>query len=285
MKLYEVYVCMPELGSPVHNVLEGADYVINENQRYVLSGTKGEVWATDMRSLSKTYVMMDGSAITEDIFTNKTQKVNGKSVVDWFKIQTKQGSGPQNYALFVPKEYMVKVYTSLGDVLLANRPDVSHGKGDFIVCSVAPNGEPNLNDMWVLNGEVFPYTYVMTGFRGFANNLDAHETPKPKSIIPANANTTQMKLSEKLARKLGNMLSNYYKLPVTLNDYDDDDTHIINIGGSKYGILVQHDKGVWNFHLIAEIDGDMEECGSLRYTGNIDLKRIATDIVKSYSKM
>ena len=51
--------------------------------------------------------------------------------------------------------------TAWGDVLTANRPEVPHGEGDYLVCTVGEDGQPNLADVWVVNGAVFPNTYDM----------------------------------------------------------------------------------------------------------------------------
>ena len=39
-------------------------------------------------------------------------------------------------------------------MLFANDPKspISHGKGDFIVCDKLPDGQPDLNNRWVVNG-------------------------------------------------------------------------------------------------------------------------------------
>ena len=54
------------------------------------------------------------------------------------------------------------VETAWGDVLTANRAEVPHGDGDYLVCTVDDEGQPNLSDVWVVNGEIFPDTYDMT---------------------------------------------------------------------------------------------------------------------------
>ena len=34
-----------------------------------------------------------------------------------------------------------------------------HGEGDYIVCRASENGEPDLSDIWILNGVVFSKYY------------------------------------------------------------------------------------------------------------------------------
>ena len=99
-------------------------------------------------------------------------------------LKTNSGAdAAQNWAFHLPLGIRnFPVQTSWGDTLYANRDGIGHGVGDFIVCSDA-NGMPNLSDMWVVNGEVFPTTYDMRAFPGLGLTGDkAAETPVPKSI-------------------------------------------------------------------------------------------------------
>ena len=41
-KKYQIYVCMPPLGTKVYNFLENAHYETSEKKPFVLSGTVGE---------------------------------------------------------------------------------------------------------------------------------------------------------------------------------------------------------------------------------------------------
>ena len=40
-----------------------------------------------------------------------------------------------------------------------NLPNAPHGNGDYLVCRINEKGEPDLSDVWVLNGLVFPEYY------------------------------------------------------------------------------------------------------------------------------
>ena len=64
--------------------------------------------------------------------------------------------------MFVPNDISVTVETAGGNVLHTNLPDAPHGGGDFLICRVNKNGGPDLSDVWVLNGTVFPNTYDMS---------------------------------------------------------------------------------------------------------------------------
>ena len=47
-------------------------------------------------------------------------------------------------------------------MLQANRAGVPHGEGDYLVCGAGEDGQPDLSDVWVVNGAIFPDTYDMT---------------------------------------------------------------------------------------------------------------------------
>jgi basic membrane protein A len=51
------------------------------------------------------------------------------------------------------------VNTAWGDVLHTNLPNAPHGEGDYLVCRVGEDGQPDLSDVWVVNGVQFPSNY------------------------------------------------------------------------------------------------------------------------------
>lgn len=187
-KSYEVYVCRPVLGTAVTNKLEGASYTTDKNKQFVMSGTLGEQWVIDAKKLASTYTLADGREINAEVLKGK--KVNKEGEIDWLRLKTKRNSGQKNWAIMLPasvKNYSVK--TSWGDTLLANRAGIAHGLGDFLVCADA-GGKPNFNDMWVVNGIVFPTTYDMRPFPGVMAEVEKRmkgknlkETVVPKSIV------------------------------------------------------------------------------------------------------
>ena len=175
-KVYNVYMCRPLLGTPCANKLEGSHYVTDRNRQFILSGTVGETWVIDVNKLAKTYTFADGTPITTDTLKAKCED-DGQ--IEWIKLSTRQDV-PLNWAFFLPKSIQnFPVRTSRGDILYANRTGVGHLKGDFLVCADA-GGRPNLNDVWVVNGEIFPRTYDL---HAFSNMFDAAvtscETVKP----------------------------------------------------------------------------------------------------------
>ena len=96
--------------------------------------------------MAKTYTLKDGTPITPDNIPEGE-----------FEIATIVNETAETiFAEQVTEK--VKVATSWGEVLTANRDGVPHGEGDFIV-SANKGGQPNPADRWVVNGKVFNNTY------------------------------------------------------------------------------------------------------------------------------
>lgn len=64
--------------------------------------------------------------------------------------------------MFVPLSVSVTLETAWGDVLHTNLPNAPHGDGDYLVCRVGEDGEPDLSDVWVVDGAVFPEYYDLS---------------------------------------------------------------------------------------------------------------------------
>ena len=179
-KEYDVYICRPRIGSRVYNKLEGANYVTTQKRQFVVSGTVGENWVIDVGTLIRTYKFLNGDRITVE----KLQKrLVAGGIIDWMHLSTLVNPGEDFFAANIPLSIRdFPVQTSWGDVLLANRVGVQHGCGDFIACSIL-NGQPNLNDLRVINGLVFPATYDMRAFPNMQIVTMYKGTPVPNSII------------------------------------------------------------------------------------------------------
>ena len=146
---YSVQVYTPSAGTKVHNKLENSDYVVNEKKPFVLVGTVGEEWTVDANKLKKTY-LLNGKEITDEVLQTL---MDGKK----HTISTKKDAGV-NWCKFVPKDTQCEVATSWGETLEVNRSGIPHGDGDYIV-TADDGGKPNLEDRWVVNGEIFAKTY------------------------------------------------------------------------------------------------------------------------------
>ena len=133
-----------------YNFLELTDYhVEDDGVSVVLKGTLGEEWVTKLSKVLKTYTKEDGSALTEsDLLDNKGTFIPLRA----------KATPDANFAFFVPKNVIVEVQTAWGDVLYTNKSETDHGKGDYLVC-INKDGQPDLSDVWVVNGAVFETTY------------------------------------------------------------------------------------------------------------------------------
>ena len=65
------------------------------------------------------------------------------------------------FAQLIPKIYKLKIKTKYGTILNVNSDNSisDHNKGDYIVCSKTKDGKPNLEDKWVVDGNIFEKTY------------------------------------------------------------------------------------------------------------------------------
>lgn len=143
-KSYNVWGMQTPVEIPCYNYLEDSIYITSAQKPWILSGTRGEEWTVDAQKIASTYT-----------------PVNGTFKAGWNLLHTRADS---YFVWALPtKHKIMQVQTSWGEVLTANRAGVKHGPmGDFIIASDA-NGAPNLNDRWVVNGEVFADTYDLRG--------------------------------------------------------------------------------------------------------------------------
>lgn len=258
-KKYNVWVCMPPLGTCVINKLEQAQvvkavngrtyftahqmanlcsgrqdsydflaknaYIVDGDKRFVLSGTQGELWTIDANKLAKTYVFAGNmNKPDEDInyesikarYANK--RLRGASVMKWQLLETRGVKG-YNFACQVPANEVFTLNTSWGSILTGNDPSIPHGKGDFVVCAANPDGTPNLNDRWIVNGLIFGDTYDNRGWsdkvvssgeaKKFVEkpaelfSMDDVEDSKEESATPSNADKALVSLVKFLSDESG----------------------------------------------------------------------------------
>ncbi len=148
---YTIQGMMVSKDTPYENVLEGNSGVVtNDGVTVLLKGTADELWPAKLEKVSKTYTTANGKAVTKNTFAKKDSYVYLKT----------KAEPDTNFAMFVPADVQVMVETAWGEVLMANRPGVEHGAGDYLVCA-AKDGKPDLSDVWVVNGAIFPNTYDM----------------------------------------------------------------------------------------------------------------------------
>lgn len=159
---YMVSVKLPEYGLEVENILENAHYTIDEKKEFLIRGTVGETWVIDEAKLKKTYTFEDGTPFSKDKFIKRAE---GNPRV-YQKLKTiSNEDATTNFAFKLPSDAIdFPVKTSWGDTLYANSTTSPHGKGDLIVCAIDENGQPNLNDIWIVNGLVFETTYDLSKY-------------------------------------------------------------------------------------------------------------------------
>lgn len=133
-------------GTELYNYLEDCHYTTDASKCIRLIGTVGEEWPVTIEKLVKTYTFADGTHITAENIPEgefKIATIVDETAVTIFAEETTE---------------QVKVTTSWGEVLTANRDGIPHGNGDFIVYA-NKDGQPDPDDRWVVNGEVFINTY------------------------------------------------------------------------------------------------------------------------------
>ena len=149
-RAYTVQAMMVSKETSFHNELEVADYTVDDDGvTVILKGNVGEMWVSKLPNVIATYTRPDGGALSEDDFAAKDRYIDILALPE-----------PDSYyAMYVPLSISVTVETEWGDVLHSNLPGAPHGEGDYIVCRASENGEPDLSDIWILNGAVFPKYY------------------------------------------------------------------------------------------------------------------------------
>ena len=149
-KEYEIQAMMASKETEFWNELEQNHFVVmDDGETVVLKGTVGELWPSRLTRVEETYTKAEGERLTADDFEKKDVYINIRSIP----------SLDSYYEMFVPASISVTVETEWGDDLHANAQPAPHGEGDFLVCRKGENGDPDLSDVWVVNGLVFPNTY------------------------------------------------------------------------------------------------------------------------------
>ena len=147
---YSVLAMMVSRETSFHNDLEETDYTVTDDGvTVILKGSVGEMWASKLPKVISTYTKPDHSALCEEDFAEKDS---------WVEIITLPEPNAY-YAMYVPLNIILTVETSWGDILHTNMPTAPHGEGDYLVCRAGEDGNPDLSDVWILNGVLFPEYY------------------------------------------------------------------------------------------------------------------------------
>lgn len=154
---YTIFARNAYPGEYVYNELEGSEYTTDENKSIILCGTVGEMWVVSFDKLASTYTYADGAPISE-ADTLGWRLVPSDD--EWWEVRPIQDyNAPTIFAYQTSPNEQTVVETSWGEVLTANRPGIPHGDGDWIVFANDGSGNPNIDDAWIVNGEVFENTY------------------------------------------------------------------------------------------------------------------------------
>ena len=149
-KKYTVQAMMVSKEMTFHNDLEVVDLVAaDDGETVVLKGTRDEIWTSPLPQVISRYTKPDGSELRKEDFANKDV------YFDIVTIPTKDAY----YAMHIPNDITVTVETAQGNVLHSNLPNAPHDEGDFLVCTIREDGEPDLSDIWILNGLIFMDCY------------------------------------------------------------------------------------------------------------------------------
>ena len=166
-KEYTVQAMMVSKDTSFHNELEVTDYTVkNDGETVILKGCLGEMWASKLSKVADTYTKADGTAVSREDFVIKDRFIDLKT----------KAEPEEYYAMHVPLTFSVTVETAWGDVLHTNLPNAPHGRGDYLVCRRGGDGEPDLSDVWILNGVLFPEYYDMEDTDGLpAESAAGHQ--------------------------------------------------------------------------------------------------------------
>ena len=189
-KIYEVYMCKPGTGVKVQDKISGNPYVVNDTNAYVISGTIGDIEVIDARTLATNYAFIDNTPINGETIKKKANK---EGLIDWTHLKTTPKNGEVVWAFHLPNSIQNFPVNTRNGGVYANRQGTKHGYGDFLVCADA-GGQPNLNDIIVVNGMVFPTTYDLRAFPGmFPADVTKAETIKPTvSLVKKAAKTDRV---------------------------------------------------------------------------------------------
>lgn len=149
-KQYIIKAMMVSKETSFHNELEVADYTVTDDgETVVLKGTADEMWASKLAKVLKSYTRIDGSPLSEEDFAVKDEYIEIMTIP----------SVDEYYAMHVPADLSVSVELPSGEVLHSNLNNAPHGEGDYLVCRKGEDGKPDLSDVWILNGVLFPQNY------------------------------------------------------------------------------------------------------------------------------
>jgi hypothetical protein len=112
------------------------------------------------------------------------------------------------------------------------------------------NGQPNLNDVWVVNGEIFPTTYDMTMFKGLGGEKLKAETVKPTTKVPIPDFVQAWQDNSKTMNSVSKAL-NDAKISNSIH-HDSKNNYGVH-GKETYGALADTNHDVWTIELHSKV--------------------------------
>ena len=225
-EIAKMKISNPQMLSTLQNLVsQGKAYAVTQNTPFVLAGTIGEMWCISPDKLAQTYMFLQGGqpvAINQQSLQSRMK--NG--LMDWTLIRTsQQAQQGVNMACFVPTAKKGQIKTSWGSLLNINGAGVPHGKGDFVLCDMLPNGQPNLANRWVVNGEVFANTYDNHGWSDCLNinNTNLITINNLPNLVTTTTSSRYKSLFDKLCNILETLKrSAVQQMPFNYNRVSDD---------------------------------------------------------------
>ena len=180
--------------------INAANYVICGAQSYILRDPLGYYSVIDENSLCRMYTWGDGNIINQETLASRLlcanrgdftatntrvrdylQKDNSNikgvwqnALLPWYKVVSKPTAGYHARFLDQTKIRDASISLSYG-VEVVNRRGVQHGKGDFLICDIAPNQQIIPETVRLVNGLEFTAMF---------NNVGWSDCIVPSSKLP-----------------------------------------------------------------------------------------------------
>lgn len=156
---YDIECCIPPKGIEIYNHLEDAHYITNNVERVLMRGLLNEIWIIDLETLMRSYKFTDGETINLETLNKRGKMIDNDLIMNWQRVSSINNS--DKFAQLIPKIYKLQITTKYNTLLNVNSENSvsDHDLGDYILCSKDKDGKPNLNDKWVVDGNVFKQTY------------------------------------------------------------------------------------------------------------------------------
>jgi hypothetical protein len=143
-------------------VSQGYVYAVTDNTPFVLASLYGDMSVININELQHSYAFVRNNQPLR-IDNNTIQERSSNDYMQWSLVRFNNSRAEQQMACFIPNSQKLQLQTKSG-VVVANEIGTNHSKGDFVLCSKLPNGQPNLTDRWLVNGNLFPIIYNNNGW-------------------------------------------------------------------------------------------------------------------------